>query len=182
VDILKKISNIENLEVDPNLHGAGLHASPVGGKIDLHLDYIVNPNTKKERKLNLILFLNKNWKKEWGGGLELWDKTCSRCEKVIFPKFNTALIFKTGLASHHGVPKPIQSPEGTWRKTLTNYYVSDPQPDTPLRFKAEFFHHPDQVDDEKLRELRFIRKSRIITDVDLAKWPNWREEGNGWWV
>jgi hypothetical protein len=42
------IKYIEDLEIDPYLHGAGIHAYPNNGKIDIHLDYNIHPITKKE--------------------------------------------------------------------------------------------------------------------------------------
>jgi Rps23 Pro-64 3,4-dihydroxylase Tpa1-like proline 4-hydroxylase len=182
IEKLRKVSGIKDLAPDPHLHGAGLHASPTGGKNDLHLDYMVHPLTMKERRLNLIVFLNKNWNHEWGGNLELWDAECKKCVKVIKPEFNTAILFKTGLASYHGLPRPMKCPENLWRKTLTNYYVSELRPSTPHVFKAEFFNHPEQPIDVRLDKLRSIRKTRIIKPEDLAEWPTWREDGNGWWV
>jgi Rps23 Pro-64 3,4-dihydroxylase Tpa1-like proline 4-hydroxylase len=182
VETLAKISGIEDLSPDLHLHGAGLHASPRGGKNDLHLDYMIHPVTMKERRLNLIVFLNKEWDHVWGGNLELWDSECRKRTKVIKPEFNTAILFKTGLASYHGLPRPITGPENIWRKTLTNYYVSELRPETPRVFKAEFFNHPDQPIDPRLDKLRLIRKTRIIKPEDLSEWPTWRDDGNGWWV
>ena len=182
VGVLQKISGTDDLHPDRHLHGAGLHASPRGGKNDLHLDYMVHPITMKERRLNLIVFLNKDWNHEWGGNLELWNSKCTECVKEVRPEFNTAILFKTGLTSFHGLPLPMTCPEGLWRKTLTNYYVSELRENTPRVFKAEFFNHPNQPHDSRLDELRAIRKTRIIKPEDLAKWPTWRCDGDGWWV
>lgn len=71
---------IAGLEGDPYLHGGGLHCHPPGGKLDIHLDYMVHPLLPtKERRLNLIVFLNKNWLPEYQGELQLWDKDLSHC-------------------------------------------------------------------------------------------------------
>jgi Rps23 Pro-64 3,4-dihydroxylase Tpa1-like proline 4-hydroxylase len=40
----------------------------------MHLDYEKHPYSGKERRLNLIYFLNKEWDSNWGGELELCDK------------------------------------------------------------------------------------------------------------
>ena len=42
-NIFKKISDIPNLECDEYLHGAGLHAHPKNGRLNLHLDYEKHP-------------------------------------------------------------------------------------------------------------------------------------------
>jgi Rps23 Pro-64 3,4-dihydroxylase Tpa1-like proline 4-hydroxylase len=41
----------------------------------MHLDYSIHPITGKERRVNLIIYMNKDWKEEWGGELNLWEGT-----------------------------------------------------------------------------------------------------------
>ena len=57
VDKFQTISGIaERLQTDPTLHGAGLHAHPRYGRLNIHLDYEKHPILQnKERRLNLIL-------------------------------------------------------------------------------------------------------------------------------
>jgi Rps23 Pro-64 3,4-dihydroxylase Tpa1-like proline 4-hydroxylase len=86
VDIFKQITHIENLEADPHLHGAGLHAYPHNGKLDMHLDYCIHPISGKERRVNLIVYLNKHWPSEYGGSLWLTDRPdLSNCVEVTQP-------------------------------------------------------------------------------------------------
>jgi len=181
VSKIAAITGIENLEADPYLHGAGLHASTRNGKLDVHLDYAIHPISKKERRVNIILYMNEFWDEAWGGALEFWDQTRSRCEVKITPKWNTAVVFKTSDLSYHGHPRPMQCPEGTWRKSLAVYYVSDPRQIENPRLKAEFFPSPSQIVDPRLAKLYSIRKTRIINSSDLQDWPDWQSEGNGWW-
>ena len=55
IDKFSYITGIENLEYDPCLHGAGLHAHPRNGRLQLHLDYEKHPMLiDKERRLSLI--------------------------------------------------------------------------------------------------------------------------------
>eukprot|EP01126_Amoeba_proteus_P026020 TRINITY_DN2582_c0_g1_i12.p1 TRINITY_DN2582_c0_g1~~TRINITY_DN2582_c0_g1_i12.p1 ORF type:complete len:154 (+),score=26.75 TRINITY_DN2582_c0_g1_i12:42-503(+) len=76
----EKKKGITELEADPFLHGAGLHCHPPHGKLDIHLDYTLHPLlNNKERRLNLILFLCKDWKPEFGGELQLWDSNLKSC-------------------------------------------------------------------------------------------------------
>jgi hypothetical protein len=183
VKILRELSSIENLSTDPYLHGAGLHASPRGGKNDLHLDYEIHPITNMERRLNLIVYLNKDWELGWGGSLELWDENMSTCVRTITPAYNTAILFRTSSKSFHGFSRPMMCPPDQWRKSLTNYYVSEPRGDVSnKRRKAEFFRHPEQNEDARVDRLRDVRKTRVITEADLADWPDWRNCGAGWWV
>ena len=39
----------------------------------MHLDYSIHPISGKERRVNLIVYLNKDWKEEFLGEVQLWD-------------------------------------------------------------------------------------------------------------
>ena len=72
----------------------------------------------------IILFLTKDWKEEWNGDNQLWDKNATECQVKTYPKFNSAIIFETNGISWHGVPDKIMCPEGIFRKSLAYYYIS----------------------------------------------------------
>ena len=184
VDHMKVVSGIENLENDPHLHGAGLHYHPRGGKLDMHLDYSIHPITKKERRLNLIIYLNGDgWEDQWGGDLQLWDAQFTSCVQKIQPVFNRAVLFKTNDISYHGLPQPLTCPDGQGRKSIAIYYVSDARPGIKHRAKAEFRPLPTQPVDHKLQALYTIRSQRVLTAEDLqSHYSTWQEEaGNGFW-
>ena len=87
--LFSNMSGINNLEYDPYLHGAGLHAHPRYGRLNMHLDYEKHPKLKnKERRLNVILFLTKDWRKEWNGDNQLWDKEMKQCKVNAISKRN----------------------------------------------------------------------------------------------
>jgi len=180
VDIIKKITGIDDIQKDPLLHGAGLHAYPNNGKLDVHLDYSVHPISGKERRCNLIIYMNKDWKETYGGNLELFDKNL-HSQKTLLPGWNTAVLFQTSDISYHGLPKPICCPDDMYRKSLAIYYVSKKREMSETRLKAEFFPLPGQPVDPKLQRLYEIRKSRLITENDLHSWPKWRHDGSGYW-
>lgn len=181
VRCMREVSGIGNLEADPYLHGAGIHAYPCRGKLDVHLDYSIHPITGKERRLNAIIYLNKEWDAAaWGGGLELFDEA-RESSRVIDVAWNTCVLFRTCDTSFHGIPWPIQCPEHLYRQSLAIYYVSPARAGAAIRPKAEYFplcitHHQD-----RLRRLYDIRKTRILTATDLEDWPTWREDGHGYW-
>jgi Rps23 Pro-64 3,4-dihydroxylase Tpa1-like proline 4-hydroxylase len=183
VDLVRRATGIPTLEADPHLHGAGLHYHPRGGKLDMHLDYSMHPISKKERRVNLILYLNSEWDAGWGGDLQLWDAEFTGCKKMVPPVFNRAIIFKTNDISYHGLPAPIMCPASTGRKSLAIYYVSDAQPGANDRPKAKFRALPHQPVDARLQALYDIRATRTLTPADLeAHYPSWEaEQGNGFW-
>jgi len=177
ITLMNKLTGINNLEGDPYLHGAGLHCHGTHGKLDIHLDYEKHPYSGKERRINIILFISKDWKSEWNGANELWDKNVTKCVKKTEIKFNRAIIFKTNDISWHGVPDKINCPEGIYRKSLAYYYVSDlnaNKTEEEYRKKAKYIKHPNDNYDDKKEELYKIRANRRITSEDLKVYfPNW---------
>lgn len=121
---LERLTGIPKLIPDPHLHGAGLHQILSGGKLAVHADSTILTPLKLFRRLNALLYLNKSWRPEYGGDLELWDETCSRCEKKIAPAFNRLVIFNTTKRSFHGHPQPLSTPPDITRKSLALYYFT----------------------------------------------------------
>lgn len=179
---LENITEIKGLEHDPYLHGAGLHAHPVNGRLNIHLDYEKHPFMAKERRLNIILFLSKDWKEEWKGGLELWKPNMSECEKTMIPKFNTAVLFRTDGNSFHGLPEKLKCPENVFRQSLAIYYISDlctKKSDSMYRYKAKFVKRPFDPFDERMAKLYEIRANRRISEQDMKEiWPEWNSVDN----
>ena len=75
-----------------------------------------------------MLYLNENWREEYGGHLELWDREMTRCVRRILPVFNRCVIFSTTDYSFHGHPDPLACPRGMTRKSLALYYYSNGRP------------------------------------------------------
>src|SRR5438034_178076 len=90
------------------LRDAYVHAEP-GGFLKVHVDFNVHPKLKLDRRLNMLIYLNKEWREEWGGDLELWDADRTMCRKKIAPLFNRTVVFSTGDSSFHGHPHPLAS-------------------------------------------------------------------------
>lgn len=128
LDFLSKITGIENLISDPCFEGGGLHQIPRGGKLGIHADFNKHRRFALDRRLNVILYLNKDWKEEYGGHLELWNKEVTQCEAKILPVFNRLAAFGTTDFTFHGHPNPLQCPEGMTRKSLALYYFSNGRP------------------------------------------------------
>jgi hypothetical protein len=60
----------------------------------VHVDYNFHPQTKLHRRMNLLLYLNKDWKPEYEGYLELWDLESNVQLNSIAPLFNRAVILR----------------------------------------------------------------------------------------
>ena len=125
---LEELTGIDNLISDELLMGGGLHKITSGGKLAIHKDYNLHPVKKIYRRLNLLIYLNKDWKEEWGGNLELWDKDNTKLEVSVEPLFNRAVIFTISEESLHGHPVPINTPENVSRNSIALYYFTEVNP------------------------------------------------------
>ena len=95
----------------------------------MHTDFNWHPKLRLDRRLNLLVYLNKDWKEEYGGHLELWDREMSHCEQKILPVFNRTVVFSTTDFSYHGHPTPLACPEGMSRKSVSFYYYTNGRPE-----------------------------------------------------
>ena len=128
LEFLSAVTGIENLIPDPRFDGGGLHQIVRGGKLGVHADFNKHGSFGLDRRLNLLLYLNKNWREEYGGHLELWDRGMTACEAKVLPVFNRMMIFGTTDFTYHGHPNPLQCPEDMTRKSLALYYFSNGRP------------------------------------------------------
>ena len=122
------ITGIEKLIADEKLFGGGLHQSINGAFLDVHVDYNIHPETKLHRRLNILVYMNKDWQDEYEGHLQLWDMQRKEMISNIAPLFNRMVMFETNEISFHGHPKPLKTPQGITRKSLAAYYYTDTRP------------------------------------------------------
>ena len=126
---LSAITGVQKLISDPYFTGGGRNCILPGGVLDVHADGNWHDAMGVHRRLNAILYLNENWKEEWGGHFELWDKNLTGCVKAVSPLANRLLIFETHDFTYHGHPNPLACPEGENRKSLIfYYYTAEPRP------------------------------------------------------
>jgi len=128
LEFLSAVTGIPNLISDPRFDGGGLHQIVRGGKLGIHADFNQHGAYGLGRRLNLLLYLNKDWREDYGGHLQLWNRDMTRCEAKVLPIFNRVMIFGTTDFTYHGHPDPLQCPEGTTRKSLALYYFSNGRP------------------------------------------------------
>lgn len=176
--IIQTLTGIPNLESDPHLHGAGFHYHPPGGKLEMHLDYSVHPITGKERRINLLIYMNPYWNPEgkWNGDLILTDPN-KTCIKHVLPVFNRALIMRTSDISWHGMPHLIKCPKDYARKSIAVYYVSDMDDKNEesatmnsrpkAKFRPLFGLTDDYDNEEEYMKLCKLRDSRRLSHHDI---------------
>ena len=120
---LEHITGIETLQSDPKSNGGGIHATGPGGRLDVHVDFNYLPELQAFRRLNLLLYLNPEWREDWGGNLELWDPEVQTCHRSVEPLLNRCLIFETNNISYHGVTR-VDCPPDHARKSYSAYYYT----------------------------------------------------------
>lgn len=128
IEWLTGVTSIKNLEPINDRLGYGLHQGANNSFLDIHIDYNLHPVKKKYRKLNVILFFNKQWDENWGGHLELWDEKVQNCIQSISPLFNRCVIFECSDISYHGYSR-ITVPGDITRKSYYQYYFTPAEND-----------------------------------------------------
>jgi 2OG-Fe(II) oxygenase superfamily len=133
LEFLQELTGIEEALIpDPYFEGAGYHQIKQGGFLKIHSDFNKHVKTGLDRRMNLLVYLNEDWKEEYGGHFELWDKKMQACVQKILPSFNTIALFTTTDFSYHGHPNPLTCPDGRSRKSLAIYYYSNGRPATEV--------------------------------------------------
>jgi Rps23 Pro-64 3,4-dihydroxylase Tpa1-like proline 4-hydroxylase len=132
LSILSEITGINGLIGDDDLFGGGLHQSINGAFLNVHIDFNLHEKTKNHRRMNLIIYLNKDWKEDYNGYLELWDMKKKNRIEYLAPSFNRMVIFETNEISFHGHPKPLDTPNGISRKSLAVYYYTKERPEKEI--------------------------------------------------
>jgi Rps23 Pro-64 3,4-dihydroxylase Tpa1-like proline 4-hydroxylase len=127
---LERLTGYRGIIPDVSYNHCGMHSTGRGGRLMMHTDVNRHPlGSQMHQLLNLILYVNPDWKEEYGGHLELWDHE-RRPVKRILPRSNRIVIFNTGTRSLHGHPHPLTCPEGRRRNSLAVYYYLRERPQT----------------------------------------------------
>lgn len=142
IKFLEELTGIKNIIADPALEGGGIHQIPQGGFLNIHADFTVHPRHRNwRRRINVLVYLNKDWKDEYGGKLELWTKDMKRSFSKILPQFNRVVVFNTDKDSFHGHPDPLTCPDGMSRKSIALYYYTDEE--NPYKSPTNYKGRPD---------------------------------------
>ncbi len=125
---LEKLTGIEDIvSGDIALEGAGIHRIKKGGYLKLHTDFNTYYNEKYgklDRRINLLIYMNPEWKEEYNGALCLCDKYKEVCVKKVFPILNRCIIFNTSHMSIHGHPEVLNVPPDISRQSIAVYYYT----------------------------------------------------------
>ncbi len=146
VTFLENMTGVKGLIPDPCFLGGGFHETRQGGHLSVHADFNLHPKLRLERRLNLLIYLNKDWEESFGGSLELWDKEMSSCVRRVTPEFNRCVVFSTNATSYHGHPAPVAHPNGKPRRSIALYYYTATWDGTAREFTTQFKTRPQTAD------------------------------------
>ncbi|MGB9152881.1 MAG: 2OG-Fe(II) oxygenase [Alphaproteobacteria bacterium] len=121
---MSSVLEIEKIVPDPYFSGGGLNATVRGGLLDVHVDGNYHDATGLNRRINALVYLNPDWKPEWGGEFGLYDNKGEVCLKRIAPIFNRLVVFDSHDYNYHGLPDPLNFPEGSARRSIILYYYT----------------------------------------------------------
>ena len=144
--LIEYVTGTPNLLADEQLVGGGIHETGPRGHLDVHLDFDYIPDRQLYRRFNILVYFNKNWREDWGGEFELWDRDVTELQHSFSPTFNRCVLFETNDVSWHGV-NAVHCPEGESRKSFAAYYYTK---EAPPWFDGEhrstlFKARPDEV-------------------------------------
>lgn len=132
VEFLEALTGIEGLIPDPHFYGGGLHQIRRGGHLKVHADFNWHERLLLDRRINLLLYLNKDWDEAYGGHLEMWDRSMTTMGERVLPVFNRCVIFNTTDFAMHGHPDALACPEDRTRRSLALYYYTNGRPPEEL--------------------------------------------------
>jgi Rps23 Pro-64 3,4-dihydroxylase Tpa1-like proline 4-hydroxylase len=127
LDLLSYVFEIPGLLADEQLIGGGIHETGPRGHLDVHVDFNYIEERELHRRLNILVYFNKDWLPEWGGNIELWDKEVKICQQSMAPAFNRCVVFETSEISYHGV-SAVRCPADRVRKSFAAYYYTREAP------------------------------------------------------
>lgn len=167
LNALENLTGIQGLIPDPYLSGGGLHQTSSGGCLKIHADFNVHMRLRLVRRLNLLVYLNHDWNPEWGGELELWDGSMSRCVRRVHPGLGAVVVFETSQTSFHGLPEPLRCPNHLTRKSLALYYYTSSE-SLPEALNTQFRARPgERLEFETVGRLRttFSHLKKALTTL-----------------
>lgn len=129
IEKLEKLTGISGLIYgDLKLRGAGVHIIKNKGFLGMHTDfntYYHPTHGKLDRRINLLIYMNKDWKSEYKGDLLMYNPDNISEVKRNQPIFNRCVIFNTTNKSIHGHPEPLcVDKEDVYRKSIAVYYYT----------------------------------------------------------
>jgi Rps23 Pro-64 3,4-dihydroxylase Tpa1-like proline 4-hydroxylase len=141
VDIVAEITAIGGMIADPTLYAGGISVMGQDDFLNPHIDNSHDGEQKLYRVVNLLYYTSRDWKDEYGGHLELWDKAVRDPVRVAC-RFNRLAIMETDRASWHSVCRVTGD---ATRQCVSNYYFAPaPADGAAYRHVTTFTGRPEE--------------------------------------
>ncbi len=159
------------------MDGGGLHRSLPGGYLNVHADFTAHHvHQSWRRRVNLLLYLNRDWGPEWRGELELWSTDMDHCVERVAPVGNRILLFTTQADAYHGHPDRLACPPEVARQSLALYYFTEDE-DALVR-STNYRARPGDglksaaiyLDKQALHAYDVLKRRLPLSDDSVGRW------------
>jgi hypothetical protein len=162
---MSALTGIDDLISDPTLFGGGTHENLAGQGLNVHVDFNIDERRMLHRRVNLLIYLNKEWDEAWGGAIELHSDPFNPLVdewKSYLPLFNRAVLFETNEYSWHGFQRIVLPPGKTHlsRKSFSIYLYTKDRPPEEVVAPHTTFYVPEPLPEH-------IKAGRTLTDDDM---------------
>ena len=169
---LSAITQVPYLLPDPKLSGGGAHESRTGATFAVHRDFKLHRQLGLRNEMVLITYLNKGWRPEWGGMLELWNAQRDQCVTRVLPEFGHTLLMPHCAVSFHGHPEPLQPPDDRPRRSLAAYFYTSPDAGKVRDDQASSMFLNARRFDRFLRVVQMVTPPLLFTTAwKMCSWP-----------
>jgi len=175
LQFLEGLTGIRGLLPDPYFKGGGYHETTRGGLLGVHADFRINDELHVQRRLNMLIYLNPEWKEEWFGLLELWSRDMKTCVSKVAPLLNRCVVFSTEADTWHGHPDPLATPDGVARRSIALYYYTASQKiysETPGR-STMYVARPNDSREVHAQAWRFRREQYLKDWLPPIAYRGW---------
>jgi Rps23 Pro-64 3,4-dihydroxylase Tpa1-like proline 4-hydroxylase len=172
------LTGIPSLLPDISMYGGGTHENRHGQGLNPHIDFNCDPRTKLHRRLNLLVYLNKEWDANWGGSIELHSnpRRPDKNEVTSFtPDFNRAVMFETNEYSWHGFPtiKLPADKRHLTRKSISIYLYTETRPQHEIVPEHGTFYVQPPLPPH-------LEPGHVVTAEDVEELKELLAERDGW--
>jgi 2OG-Fe(II) oxygenase superfamily len=167
LDAMSMLTGIQDLIADKTLFGGGTHNNLSGQALDVHIDFNIDERNMLHRRINLLIYLNKEWDESWGGAIELHsDPRHPAIDEIVsfLPLFNRAVIFETNEYSWHGFRRIALPPDKQHlsRKSFSIYLYTKDRPAEDVVASHTTFYVPQPIPAN-------LRVGHTLTEEDMQE-------------
>ena len=164
---MSAMTGITDLIADPTLFGGGTHENLAGQGLNVHIDFNIDERRMLHRRVNLLVYLNKEWDKAWGGAIELHSDPFNPAVdewRSFLPLFNRAVLFETNEYSWHGFRRIALPPDKAdlSRKSFSIYLYTKDRPVEEVVAPHTTFYVPEPLPSH-------LRAGHTLTDDDVRE-------------